>query len=185
MKIAITIIALASSASAFAPSITGVSTAAAVVSRPAQQAQAQAQAQAIVALQAGGDDEEEGFDLNLEEMFDMWVQFCPVLIAIQFNSLQFVIFQFQFQFQFQSEISHAWSAIWNTNTVMYSTCNLQVIKSHTSSFIHHSLISFLSINPLQFQIKITILIRSFDAADADENFDDAIKKVKGDEKKKK
>ena len=67
MKIAITIIALASSASAFAPSITGVSTAAAVVSRPAQQAQAQA----IVALQAGGDDEEEGFDLNLEEMFDM------------------------------------------------------------------------------------------------------------------
>jgi len=38
---------------------------------------------------------------------------------------------------------------------------------------------------LQFQIKITILIRSFDAADADENFDDAIKKVKGDEKKKK
>ena len=62
MKIAITIIALASSASAFAPSITGVSTAAAVVSRPAQ---------AIVALQAGGDDEEEGFDLNLEEMFDM------------------------------------------------------------------------------------------------------------------
>jgi hypothetical protein len=64
MKIAITLLAFASTASAFAPSFTGPATVApaTVISRSAP---------AVVALHAGGEDEEEGFDLDLGEMFDM------------------------------------------------------------------------------------------------------------------
>jgi hypothetical protein len=58
MKISIAILALATSASAFAPASFGVRS-------------ATKSASVISAANGGGDDEEGGLDLNLEEMFDM------------------------------------------------------------------------------------------------------------------
>lgn len=62
MKISIALLAFATTATAFAPSTPsfGVSTSVAAPARPA-----------FVLAAGGDDDEEEGFDLNLEEMFDM------------------------------------------------------------------------------------------------------------------
>ncbi|GFH60618.1 hypothetical protein CTEN210_17094 [Chaetoceros tenuissimus] len=60
MKISLAILALASSASAFAPAFNKPMTQVASSAAPA------------APLRMGGDDEEGGLDLNLEEMFDMF-----------------------------------------------------------------------------------------------------------------
>ena len=72
MKIAITLLAFASTASAFAPSFTGPAalTTTAITADAAVTAVSRS-TPAVLALHAGGEDEEEGFDLDLGEMFDM------------------------------------------------------------------------------------------------------------------
>jgi len=64
----------------------------------------------------------------------------------------------------------------------HSTCIQYALNQISHAFIYHSCLAFKQITNINTNTIINS-IPSFDAADADESFDDAIKKVKGDEKK--